>query len=267
MARMTTASNTCFRNLSKIPAFMSSRRLLGGHYSISRRARGRLATLLAIQEYRVPWMRDQMEVFMTGMMQRFTQSMLDAPGVAEDTLMKLGMADQLPMLEGMRKAFHNGDVHVGSEPNRQPSRDGLCAGAAPRHLFSDGMGSFWKQLPFLSSRVIARYTAITSPCAPDLPYEGLLDKRVQVRFPLSRTKMLVLRHDRRRIEMIEDLLRRKRRREAQKAIDRSTQIRHVRVGRADVEHINAHNHFNGGTLCFLVSGDARGSAAPTGVSV
>jgi hypothetical protein len=40
--------------------------------------------------------------------------------------------------------------------------------------------------------------------------------------------------------LIEDLIRRNRSREAQKAIDRAGHIRHIRVGRRDVEHINAH---------------------------
>src|SRR5450432_621316 len=53
------------------PGLAVIRRLLSGHYNISRDARGRLAFLLAIQEYRVPWMREQMEAFMTGMLQRF----------------------------------------------------------------------------------------------------------------------------------------------------------------------------------------------------
>ncbi len=227
------------QELIEDPGLHVIRRLLGGHYNISREARGRLATLLAIQEYRVPWMREQMELLMTAMLQRFTKGMLDAPGVAEDTLIKLGMTDQLPLLTSMREAFHNGDVHVVANPTASLHAMGYVLEPLLDTYFQMG----WEVLettsiPFVTSDCpVHRYYV---PVRPDLPYEGLLDKRVQVRFPLSRTKMLVLRHDRRRIEMIEELLRRKRRREAQKAIDRSTQIRHVRVGRADVEHINAH---------------------------
>jgi len=55
--------------------------------------------------------------------------------------------------------------------------------------------------PFVTSDCpVHRYYV---PVRPDLPYEGLLNKRVQVRFPLSRKKMLVIRHDSRRIERIE----------------------------------------------------------------
>jgi hypothetical protein len=61
-------------------------------------------------------------------------------------------------------------------------------------------------IPFVTSDCpVHRYYV---PVRSDLPYEGLLDKLVQMRFPLSRTEMLVLRHDRRCVEMIEELLRR-----------------------------------------------------------
>lgn len=227
------------QELIEDPGLHVIRRLLAGHYNISRPARGRLATLLAVQEYRIPWMRDQMEIFMTRMLQSFTSSMLAAPGVAEDALVKLGMTDQMTMLAEMRQAFQNGDVTITANP--------VASLHAMAYVLEPLVNAYFQMewvilettsVPFVTSDCpVHRYYV---PVRPDLPYEGLLDKRVHVHFPLCRTKMLVLRHDRRRIEMIEDLLRRKRRREAQKAIDRATQIRHVRVNRADVEHINAH---------------------------
>ena len=221
------------------PGLHVLKRLVRGHYSITRDARWRLSALLAVQEYRVPWMRDQMEQFMTGMLQRFTKSMLEAPGVAEDALVKLGMADQLPMLAGMREAFANGNVEVTANPTASLHAMGYVFQPLLNAYFQMG----WEVLetssvPFVTSDCPVHRFYV--PVRPDLPYEGLLDKRVQVRFPLSKSKMLVLRHDRKRIELIEDLIRRNRHREAQKAIDRSGQIRHVRVGRRDVEQINAH---------------------------
>jgi hypothetical protein len=150
------------------------------------------------------------------------------------------MSDQLPTLAGMREGFQNGDVTILCESRGQPSRDGLCSGAAPRYIFLDGPGGFWRRLPSRLSRVIVRCIVTTCRCARTFRVKVCWINVSRYAFRSPRTKMLVLRHDRRRIEMIEELLRKKRRREAQKAIRRSTQIRHVRLGRADVENINAH---------------------------
>jgi hypothetical protein len=221
------------------PGLHVIRRLVRGHYDISREARWRLAALLAVQEYRVPWMRGQMEQFMTGMLQRFTKSMLETPGVAEDALVKIGMEDQLLMLSGMREAFANGDIEVTANSTASLHAMGYAFQPLLNAYFQMG----WEVLettsiPFVTSDCpVHRYYV---PVRPDLPYEGLLDKRVQVRFPLSKNKMLVLRHDRKRIEFIESLIHRNRHREAQKAIDRSGQVRHVLVGPRDLEQINAH---------------------------
>ena len=221
------------------PGLHVIRRLVGGHYSISKDARLRLSALLAIQEYRVPWMREQMELFMTGMLQRFSKAMLETPDVAEDTLVKLGMGDQLPLLAEMREAFANGDIEVVASPTASLH----AMGYAFQPLFEAYFQMGWTVLEtdsvsFITSDCpVHRYYL---PIRPDLQYEGLMDRRVQVRFPLSKSKMLVLQHDRKRIEMIEDLFRRNRRKEAQKAINRSGQVRHIRVGQRDVEQINAH---------------------------
>jgi hypothetical protein len=221
------------------PGLHVIRRLVRGNYSISREGRLRLSGLLAIQEYRVRWMREQMERFMTGMLQRFSKAMLEAPRVAEDTLVKLGMEDQLPALAGMRAAFENGDIEVVANPTASLH----AMGYAFEPLFDAYFQMGWivlesDSIPFVTSDCpVHRYYL---PIRPDLPYEGLMDKRVQVRFPLSKSKMLVLQHDRKRIGMIENLFRRNRHKEAQKAINRSGQIRHVRVGQRDVKQINAH---------------------------
>jgi len=221
------------------PGLAVIRRLLSGHYDISRDARGRLSFLMAIQEYRVPWMREQMEAFMTGMVERFTQNMLDAPGFAEEKLEELGMSEQIPMLTGMREAFRSGDIHVVSTPTASLHAMGYVMEMLLEIYFKMG----WEVLesdsiPFVTSDCpVHRYYL---PIRPDIPASGLLDKRVQVRFPLSSRKMLVLRHDRKRIELVQALRQRGRNRDALKAMSRSSQIRHVRVSAADVKHINAH---------------------------
>lgn len=221
------------------PGLSVIRRLNSGHYDISRYARIRLATLLAVQEYRVPWMREQMEEFTTGMLQRFTQSMLDAPGVAEATLDELGLSDKKEMLAEMRKAFKEGNVFVTASPVASLHAMGYVLEPLLDVYFKMG----WEVLetdsvPFITSDCpVHRYYL---PIRQDIPYSGLLDKRVQVRFPLSGRRMLVMRHDRQRIELEQFLRERGRERDAVKLMERASQVRLVRVGANDVNQINAH---------------------------
>jgi hypothetical protein len=221
------------------PGLSVIRKLNSGHYDISRYARIRLATLLAVQEYRVPWMREQMEAFTTGMLQRFTQSMLDAPGAAEATLDELGLSDKKETLAEMRKAFKDGNVFVTASPVASLHAMGYVLESLLDVYFKMG----WEVLEtdsisFITSDCpVHRYYL---PIRNDIPYSGLLDKRVQVRFPLSAQKMLVMRHDRQRIERERFLRQHGREREAVKLMERASQIRHIRVGAHDVNQINAH---------------------------
>jgi hypothetical protein len=221
------------------PGLSVIRRLNSGHYDISKYARIRLATLLAVQEYRVPWMREQMEAFTTGMLQRFTQSMLDAPGVAEATLDEVSLSDKKELLAEMRKAFKDGDVFVTASPVASLHAMGYVLEPLLDVYFKMG----WEVLetnsvPFITSDCpVYRYYL---PIRNDIPYSGLLDKRVQVRFPLSAQKMLVMRHDRQRIERGQFLRQHGREREAVMLMERASQIRHIQVGANDVNQINAH---------------------------
>ena len=224
------------------PGLAVIRQLLLGHYDISPDDRGRMAVLLAIQEYRVPWMRQQMEEFTTGMLERFTKSMLDAPGVVEESLVKLAISDATgadTMAETMRAAFRNGDVKVVASPAASLNAMGYALAA----LFDFYFKMDWEILetnssPFVTSDCpVHRYYV---PVRTEIPYSGLLDWRVQVRFPLSSRKMLVLRHDRNRIEMVRAMHKRGHKRKAFKLISRAPQIRSVRVSAADVRHINSH---------------------------
>ena len=197
------------------PGMAVLRRLFAGNYSISKDARIRLATLLAIQEYRVPWMREQMEAFTAGMLQRFTQSMLDEPGVAEEAMDEVGLSDQKHMLEGMRKAFRDGDVFVTASP--VASLHAMAYVLEPlQHAYFNMRWDVLEtdSVPFVTSDCpVHRYYL---PIHPEIPYEGLMDFRVQVRFPLSAKKMLVLRHDRKRVERLKLLKERGREEEAAK---------------------------------------------------
>jgi hypothetical protein len=178
------------------PGLAVIRMLIAGNMNLSANDRARLAILLAIQEYRVPWMRQQMEDFTTGMMERFTRSMLEAPGIAEATLVKLAISDAAgahAVAETLRAAFRDGNVKVAATPAASLNAMGYALEALFAFYFNmgweileDSSGSF-----VTSDCPVHRYYV---PVRPEIPYSGLLDPRVQVRFPLSSTKMLVLRH-------------------------------------------------------------------------
>jgi hypothetical protein len=164
------------------PGLAVIRRLLSGHYNISKDAHGRLAFLFAVQEYRVPWMREQMEAFMAGMAQRYTASMLDAPGVAEETLEQLGMSESLPMLAEMREAFRRGDIKVLATPAASLHAMGYVL----EPLLNMYLKMGWEVLetnsiPFVTSDCpVHRYYV---PVGTEVPYSGLTDIRVPGSFP------------------------------------------------------------------------------------
>jgi hypothetical protein len=224
------------------PGLPVIRRLIAGRYGISRDARTRLAALLAIQEYRVPWMRQQMEDLTAGMLQRFTHAMLDAPGVVEETILKLNLSDEAhadATAERMRDAFRSGHVRVAASPNA--SLRAMAYALEP--LIDIYFRMRWEvleseSLPFVTGDCpVHRYYL---PLRKEIPFSGLLDKRVQVRFPLSPKKMLVMRHDRRRLEREEELLARGRERDASRVMKKASEIHRVRVSGEEVREINAH---------------------------
>lgn len=216
--------------------------LTAGNINLSSNDRARLAILLAVQEYRVPWMRQQMEEFTTGIIERFTRSMLEAPGIAEATLVKLAISDAAQahaVAETLRAAFRDGDVKVAATPAASLNAMGYALEALFAFYFSmgweileDSSGSF-----VTSDCPVHRYYV---PVRPEIPYSGLLDPRVQVRFPLSSTKMLVLRHISERIKVVRAMSKRGQKRKAFKIVPNSRQTRRIPVSPAEVGQINAH---------------------------
>ena len=187
-------------------------------------------------------MREQTEALTQRMLENFTRSMSETPGVLESALEKFSLAkseDVDRVATEMREAFQSGGIEVKATPAASLHAMGDILEILPDIYFTMG----WEILesrtvPFITSDCpVHRYYV---PIRKDLPYRGLMDNRVQIRFPLSKSKLLVIRHDRKQLEMIEAIRRRRGQREAQKAANRASQIRHVLVSAADVGAINAH---------------------------
>lgn len=233
---------TAFAEKVEGPGLPVIKKLAAGRYNISRDARLRLSFLLAVQEYRVPWMREQTEAFTTGMLERFTTAMLAAPNKIEDAMLELKMSDEKSVKEAadkLRGEFRSGEITIAASPAASLNAIGYVAETLMNVYFRMGWEILETNLiPFITSDCpLHRYYL---PIGNDVPYGGLLDKRVQVRFPLCANKMLVMRHDRKRLEIAESLHRRKRVRDATKLMSQSSEIKRVRVSEADVRQINAH---------------------------
>lgn len=231
-----------FANTIEGPGIKVIRRLNAGHYDISKQARVLLSTLLAIQEYRVPWMREQMETFTTEMLQRFSRRIVDSEGLMEETIKELALSEpgmEHDTAEKLRGALRNGDIEIRANSAASMHAMGHLLETLPDIYFTMG----WEVLettsiPFITSDCpVHRYYV---PIGQDIPYGGLMDTRVHVRFPLCKTKMLVIRHDLKRNALIEEVRRRKGSWHAQKMANRASQIRNVRITAGEVDQINAH---------------------------
>ena len=223
------------------PGLAVIKRLIAGHYNISRDARLRLSVLLAIQEYRVPWMREQMGILMQGMMERHMGAAVKAPGVLESLLKEHALADEDDvgrMAAEMRRGLQEGEIKLSATPTASLHAMAYALDILPNIYFSMGWEVLeTRSIPFIKSDCPVYIYYV--PVRRDLPHCGLMDKRVQIRFPLCQTKLLVVRHDRKRLEMIDALRARRGERAAPKAANRASEIRHVRISATDVAIINA----------------------------
>lgn len=224
------------------PGLAVLRRLNRGRYDISSHARGRLALLMAIQEYRVPWMRGNMEEVIRTVQEQLAQAMLDAPGFLESRIAEIlqeGSPEPAVTADEIRASFRSGDVRVGRHPNASL----WAMGAIAERLTDMYFGMQWNVLesrttPFITSDCpVHRFYA---PTDPHVPYQGLVDPRAQVRFPISHNRMLLLEHDFRKIEIYNTLIRRGLRREAERRRAAASEIRRREIDEHEVEDVNSH---------------------------
>lgn len=251
------------------PGIAVIKKLMSGQRQLSRFARGHLAMLLAIQEYRVPWMREEMQKFMQAMLERFSKSMAEAPGLMEATIKKLSLADpgkEAELANQLREGLNTGEIHIAATPEASMHAMGYVLETLPNIYYTMGWEILEsKTTPFITSDCpVHRFY---EPVQTKAPYRGLMDSRVEVRFPLCKNRMLVLRHDAKRNEMIERLRMRHGKRQAIKVANMASTIKYSKVNASQVDAINAHTAsmaalfiFSGVSLANgpdLVSGECR----------
>ena len=82
-------------------------------------ARGRLAFLMAIQEYRVPWMRQTMEDMMKAVQERIMTSMIDRPGFLEERINEMKAEEGRETnvtADDLRHCFRTGQIGLAPNP-------------------------------------------------------------------------------------------------------------------------------------------------------
>ena len=224
------------------PGIEVSRRLNAGQYNISASARGKLAFLMTIQELRVPWMRQNMENVMKSVQERIMNKMIDRPGFLEQRLIEMkeeSGRENTVTADDLRDSIRSGQI--GLAPN--PGSSLWAMGAVAEKTTEIYFGMRWtilesKTASFVTSDCpVHRFYSTT---APERPYFGLADDRVQVRFPISRQRMLVADHDLKRIEIWNKLINRGLDRIAERRRAAASEIRHREVDAAEVERLNAH---------------------------
>jgi len=219
------------------------RKLNAGRYSISGEQRAALAFLLAIQEYRVPWMRNHTEELIHAMQQKFSDKIIKTPGLIEwyleDMRRKKGDDRKGVTADSIREAIKNGDIYL----VKHPGASLWAMGQIAEFLTNVYFGMHWailegQDVPFLVSDCpVHRYFL---PIDPHIPFGGLMDPRVQVRFPLSRSRMLVLTPDLERIRQVNELMEQGKQESAAKLQGANSQIHAMPVTNDNVEKINAH---------------------------
>lgn len=224
------------------PGVAVLKRLNADHYDISAYARGRLAFLMAIQEYRVPWMRETMEDAMKAIQERVVSSMIDRPGYLEDRIAQY-TAEKNPentvTADDLRDSVRTGKIFLARHPGSSLWAMGAVAEMVTQCYFE----MKWtilesKTIPFITSDCpVHRYY---SPVDTKRPYIGLADDRIQVRFPLSRNKMLVIEHDQKKMEIWHKLKEIGQDRLADKRRAAASQIRRREVDAEEVKKLNAH---------------------------
>jgi hypothetical protein len=196
------------------------------------------ATLLAVQELRVPSMRHQLLVMMKATGNSFVKAMMSRPGLIESTFRELqdkGKISPTMTAEEMRKAYEEHEFEV-----------------VPAH---------WADLWALSLALkspIETYSAmkwtvliapepimITSdaPVCRDYPKTagspaGLVNPDLTIFFPISSRRVLMLQHDQKKYGLSEHMVATGRKREAEQLWNRTPSILYRFISATEAERIN-----------------------------
>jgi hypothetical protein len=197
------------------------------------------ASLIAMQELRVPSMREQLASAMIGIQEQMINFSLSVPGYVERTLKELrerGENAHDLSADDLRESVRSGKVKLQAHPEASLKAIGYML---PTLI------EFYSQMKWtvLVSSSQAFLTSDVPVCRryPQSPHlgAGLLNPDIEVYFPISHDRVLQLTHDRVKMERLDELERQGRKREWNRLHERVPEIAYRDVGRERAIEINA----------------------------
>jgi hypothetical protein len=199
--------------------------------------RVQVSALIAVQEFRVPFAREQLEKMMHGIANSFVNSALNTPGVIEgalDEMKDAGKLDADISAESMRKAFRDGDVVLKMLPEASLQAMG--------HILPLLIRTYAEMKWTVLTTLEGEFVTSDCPVCREYPITGTVSAGIAnpdltVCFPISQRRVLRLSHDHVRYEKFCRLIRAGREREAWKLRNRTPDISYQIIGRGEVEKV------------------------------
>jgi hypothetical protein len=196
------------------------------------------ASLIAMQEVRVPFMREQLETVMVGAQEQVMNFALSIPGYLERKLKELCARDEVPggvSADELRESVRSGKIKLHANPEASL----VALGHMLPMLIQFYSMMKWTVLvsanqSFLTSDApICRYYPESSHLGA-----GLINPDLEVYFPISHDHVLLLTHDRAKMEKFKKLRRRRQKREAERLRERTPEIAYRNVSSEKANKIN-----------------------------
>lgn len=196
------------------------------------------ASLIAMQELRVPYVRDQLASAMIGLQEQVVNFSLSVPGYLERVLKELQQGDKnirSVTADDLREAVRSGKIRLEANPEASLKALGYMLpiliesyARMKRTVLISGNQSFLTS----DAPVCRQYPQSTHVGA------GLVNEDLEVYFPISHDRVLQLTHDRAKIARFNELQAKGRKREATRLLDRVPEIAYRNVDKERAVEIN-----------------------------
>jgi hypothetical protein len=193
------------------------------------------ATLIAMQELRVPFIREQLEASLKGIIEQYMNFMFSIPGYLERTLSRFQDRGETITANDLRKLIRSG--HLKLEINPEGSLMALS------EMFPILMQAYsvMKWTVLISEDKV--FMISDSPVCRHYPQTerfgaGLINPDLEVYFPIAYDRMLVLQHDLKKVHKLTDLGKKGRIREARKLAECTPEIRYKKIDEKEADQIN-----------------------------
>ncbi len=196
------------------------------------------AILVAMQELRVPYMRDQLSHMMEELYTSLFQSRIFAPGLLERHLERRQAKGRIVndvSADELRRAVMNGDIVL----EMLPEASLRALGYSLRALINAYVKMKWTVL--ISNEI----SFVTSDCpvCRDYPQThnfpaGIVNPDLTVYFPISQHRVLTLTHDQKKYELFQHLMRIGNKRKANQLQERTPAVSYTHISKDESEAIN-----------------------------